>query len=470
MSVLETMKKNAIFLLLLAYSIVAALTIIYFNGTGDSGDSYVHYQFAKFAPLHTNLFFNLWAKPVYVLLACPFAQFGFIGIKIFNTVVSLLTIFLTFKIIKELKIRNALVGALILIFSPLCFVLTFSGLTEPLFALFIGVSIYAILKQRFVFACIVISFLPFVRSEGLIILSVFTFYLLLKKEWKLLPLLLVGNVLYSITGFFIYHDFLWVFNEIPYARLSSNYGSGSLSHFVVQLLYVIGIPIYILFWIGILSICRDSISKKSSLEFQILIFLGFLSFFIAHTLFWYFGIFNSMGLKRVLISVAPLISIIALIGFNLITESLFLHKNTLRKISGGIIVFAIILFPFTQNKAAINWQKELCLTEDQNIANRVSDYLKKLPQHDQCYFFDNPFLSEGLLLDPFDSTKKMELTKDVISLARSGDILIWENWYAPVEHGVTKEFLDTNTELINLYNKNSLNNGQDVLYSVYQRK
>ncbi|MEA3478152.1 MAG: hypothetical protein U9R60_08235, partial [Bacteroidota bacterium] len=130
------MKNNTIFILLLIYAIVATLTIYFFDGTGDSGDSIYHYLFAKFAPLHPQLFFDHWAKPVYVLLVSPFAQFGFIGVKIFNAIVSLLTIFFTFKIVKKLNIKNAIVGAIILIFSPLYFVLTFSGLTEPLFALF----------------------------------------------------------------------------------------------------------------------------------------------------------------------------------------------------------------------------------------------------------------------------------------------------------------------------------------------
>ena len=83
------MKNNQIFVLLFIYVIIATLTIIFFDGTGDSGDSIHHYQFAKLAPLHPELFFNHWAKPLYVLLASPFAQFTFIGVKIFNSIVSL---------------------------------------------------------------------------------------------------------------------------------------------------------------------------------------------------------------------------------------------------------------------------------------------------------------------------------------------------------------------------------------------
>ena len=88
--------KNIIYIVLFIYIVIAVLTIIFFNGTGDAGDSIYHYLFAKYAPIHPELFFYHWAKPVYVLLASPFAQFGFTGIKIFNALVSLTTIFLTY--------------------------------------------------------------------------------------------------------------------------------------------------------------------------------------------------------------------------------------------------------------------------------------------------------------------------------------------------------------------------------------
>ena len=177
-----------------------------------------------------------------------------------------------------------------------------------------------------------------------------------------------------------------------------------------------------------------------------------------------------MGLKRVLLCVAPLISIIALMGFNLITEDFFSTKNKTKPLVKGILFLAVILFPFTNNKAAINWKKDLCQTEDQLSAIQVSGFLNKIPLSGHRFFFDSPYLCEGLKIDPFDENVKMELTKDVMSQTASGDIVIWDNWYAPTEHSVTKMFLDSNSELINLFNTNHQDNGGDIIYSVYKRK
>ena len=256
--------KNPIYKILFAYFVIAAFTIYYFDGTGDAGDSISHFLFAKYAPHHPELYFNHWAKPVFVLLASPFAQFGFVGMKIFNALISLLTIFFTYKIAKQLNLKNAIIVCAILIFTPVYFALTFSGLTEPLFALFIALGIYFLLNEKYLAACILFSFLPFVRSEGLILLGVIGIYLLAKGKWKSIPWLATGHIIYSFAGYFVYHDLLWVFRKIPYATMDSVYGHGNLAHFAQQLFYFFGLPIYILFALGLLSIIWSSIKLKSN--------------------------------------------------------------------------------------------------------------------------------------------------------------------------------------------------------------
>lgn len=464
------MKNNQIYLLLFIYAIISSLTIIFFNGTGGAGDSVNHYLFAKYAPQHIELFFNHWAKPVFVLLASPFAQFGFAGMKIFNALVILLTLFFTFKSIQKLNIKNAIVGPIILLFSPLCFILTFSGLTEPLFALFISIGLYTLLSNKLILACLFVSFLPFIRSEGLIILGVFVLYLLVKRNWKLIPLLLFGHIVYMISGYFIYDDFFWVFNKIPYAHLSSIYGNGELSHFIYQLFYVVGVPIYILFWLGVISIIWNSIKKRMAIEVQILVFLGFFAFFMAHTLFWYFGIFNSMGLKRVLIGVIPLISIISLIGFNFISEDLFKNRRILKLTTQALFIGFILVFPFTHNPAAINWERDMKLSKDQQSAAQVVQLMLQNENTSQRYYYANPYLSELLNIDHFDKNKRLELNKDFMKKIKVGDLIIWENWFAKVEHGISKEYLENNKELVCIFNLNERDKGREILYSVYQKK
>ncbi len=463
------MKQKYIYLLLLLYAIIATCTIIFLNGTSDAGDSIHHYQYAKYAPIHPELFFNHWAKPLYVLLACPFAQFGFIGIKIFNVCIALATIFFTYRIACLLELKNALLAAVLLIFSPLHYITTFSGLTDPLFALSCCIAVYLVLKQKFFVAAILLSFLPFLRSEGLIIMGVFGFYFLLKQQWKYFPLFLVGHLVYAIAGYFVFHDLLWVFNKIPYARWSSNYGSGPLFYFVEKVIYAFGIPIYALFWIGAIVITVQSFRKKIQLEIQVLIFLVFFTFFIAHALFWYLGIFNSMGLIRVMMGVLPFSAIIALFGFNFIEDVIFKERKLPKQIFKTLVIAYVLIFPFTSNPAAINWDKDMRLSKGQQIDIEIAEKLASMRLEEPCYMFAHTYMAEALGIDWFNPQQHLDFMNNNIERLKIGDIIIWENWFAVVEQGITKQQLDQRADLKPLFTRKVIENKREIEYAVYEK-
>lgn len=457
-------------LLLVFHGLLAALTLHFFDGTGDAGDSVQHYLYAKWAVRHPELFFDHWAKPVFVLLACPFAQFGFVGIKVFNVLVSLLTVQVTVRIAQALGLRNAVLAGILLLFSPLVFILTFSGLTEPLFALFLCLGLYGVVKGRSMPAAVVLSFLPFVRSEGLILLGVFGLYFLLKRKWKAIPLLFIGHLVYSVAGAFVHHDLLWVFTKVPYARLDSTYGQGGPFDFVEGMVHVTGVPGYALFWVGVLAILWHSARKRCNLEVQVPVFLGVLAFVVAHSLFWYLGIFNSMGLQRVTVAIAPLLSLIALIGFNGITGKLLGNRATARKVLQLLLIGYVLVFPFTANPAAIDPDKDLRLTPDQQCAIQVTNELLDRDPPDQRYILSHPYLSERLSIDPFDPRQRLELTHGNLDRLQKGDLVIWENWFAVVEQGVTREALDQRTDLVEVLQASTADLGREIQYVVYRRE
>jgi len=97
-----------IYLLFVAYILSALLTILLANGIGGEEDSIYHYMFARYAPEHPKLFFDHWAKPLYVLLAAPFAQIGFVGIKIFNTLNALLCFLFCWQSARLFPLKNTL--------------------------------------------------------------------------------------------------------------------------------------------------------------------------------------------------------------------------------------------------------------------------------------------------------------------------------------------------------------------------
>jgi hypothetical protein len=463
-------QKYFIYLLLLIYSALAAFTIYHFDGTGDNGDSILHYLHARYAPQHPEVYFYHWSKPLYVLLASPLAQFGFIGIKLFNVLLAVGSIHLTFQISKILNQKSPGVAALMLICTPLYYILTFSGLTEILFGFWLCLGLYFYLKEKRITALILFSFLPYTRSEGLIILVVVVLFLLIEKHYRLLPYLMVGSVIYSIAGYFVYHDFLWVFTEIPYSKLSSQYGNGKLTHFVDQLFYVVGPIIYILLIIGIISIVNNAIKSKFNNPSQYIVLAFFVTYFVAHSMFWWLGIFNSMGMKRVMIAVAPMVAILSTAGYDWITNWMKEKNRIAGTVIGVMLILAIIIFPFTHNKAAIHFDRDLGKTNEQKMAQGIADKASSLHQPNSLYLLSNPIFYEYLNLDPFNNQTCKGLSTENLNKVRKGDIVIWDNWFSVIENNVSIEMLDSNSR-INLIEKYECEqDGRMVEMRVYEGK
>ncbi|MEX2379231.1 MAG: hypothetical protein WD530_00690 [Vicingaceae bacterium] len=448
------------------YTVVSVFILSFFNGVGTEADSINHYLHARYAIAHPELLLNHWAKPLFTLIAMPFAQFGIIGVKVFNFICSLLSLYFISRIAQLLNWRMPYLAAFFFILFPLSFTTTFSGYTEPLFALLLLISVYGVVKNKYTAAAILISFGPFVRSEGLIILGVFTLYFLFQKKYKYLPLLAVGHIVYSIIGSFYYGDLLWVLNKIPYAAWSTPYGKGNFFHFFEQLNYALGVPLYILFWMGFVFLTFHTFKKLKVNKASLLILLCFAAFFIAHSLFWQLGIFNSMGLKRVFAAVSPLMAIISLYGFNLLSR--IPHTKTAQTLQ--ILTFSyILIFPFTSNPAAINWEKDLNLSIAQQTADEVADFVKSnYPDHRIVYA--DPYLAHTLKVDPFDSKEALLLSEQSLQLGSSADLIIWDNWHAVVDQNIALEQIEQSNRYVEINRFEKSNSKKESLFVVFEKQ
>lgn len=313
--------RGKVLALLGLYLLVSVVLTIVFSGTADEGDSIVHYFYSRYAFDYPENFLNHWAKPFFVLLTCIPAQFGMDGMKIFNSFCMIGASWYAYRMSDRLAIPKPWLIPLVVICTPMSLSHTLSGLTEPLFAFWLTWSLWLILSKRVLIGCVVLSFLPFIRSEGIVVICTLLPFLFWHKKWLALPLLGVGHLVYAVAGGFFYNDFLWVFNRIPYATLESFYGSGRLLHFFHYFDQVASLPVIVLLLVGLWSGLRrlvvlltPRVKPVITSEELWLVYGIFVSFFVAHTLFWYLGIFNSFGLTRVFLGVIPLMAIIALRG------------------------------------------------------------------------------------------------------------------------------------------------------------
>jgi hypothetical protein len=288
------------------------------------------------------LFLDLWGKPVYTALSAPFAQFGYGAAKAFNLVVSRVNTFLSARIAQKRFSGQFIFVVVFIAFSPVYFLLTVSCLTEILFAFVLAGAVFLFVNKRYLLAALVISFLPLVRSEGIVILPVFAVALFLTKTYRAIPFLLFGTVFYSIIGYFVFDDIFWLINKLPYSLGESLYGSGSLFHFVKHSPSIFGIPLLVLIVFGlivwVIGILKNFSLRNSDTILFILIAGSWIAYFAAHSYVWWQGTGGSLGLTRVMAGIVPLAAFTAMKGFEFVSRKI---KN--KKAVYGLFAFLALL-------------------------------------------------------------------------------------------------------------------------------
>ena len=425
-----------------------------FNGIGDSGDSIMHYQFARYAFIRPDNFFNSWAKPLFVMLAAPFAQLGFTGIKLFNSANTIIAMVAVYLVARRLNISNSWLAPVLLLLAPMSFGLSQSGLTEPLFASVLIAGLCLLFYNYSITGLIVLSFLPFIRSEGLFLLIPILVYLCMQKKYAPILWLATGQILYGIIGYFHFHSLLWFYQSNPYSLVSS-YGHGDWIHYFLNMPIIIGPASCYLLAAGFFTI-PIYISKKNTNAYMplplMLMWVIFSMYFFFHVIAWRFGLFSSYGMVRIIAGVTPLIAILATYGYNK-TEELIKHilknKNGIGRYCIALVLVMNVIYLLVKingNPGASGIG--LTPSADQVIENKMAEYIKmkyadykKLP-----IFFNAPYISLALDLDPTGTSNNPMATKqDGNYLPNS--LYIWDDWFSVVEGKTTLESVTSNNTL-----------------------
>ncbi|MBI2270323.1 MAG: hypothetical protein HYU69_08200 [Bacteroidetes bacterium] len=460
-------EKRIVYIILFIIFFVTSLLAWFSTGTYESGDSIQHYLIARYSFKHPELFFDHWGKPLFTLLASSFAQFGFFGICLFNISCATATGLVAYKTASLIEPRRPWLAPVFVLFAPIYYVTLISGLTEPLFALVLITGIYFCLKQNFLIAGIIVSFLPFIRTEGFLLLPLFALVFVTQRKYSLCLVLLTGTIIYSVAGWFHYHSLFWIWNENPYKGAEDIYGRGSLFHFIGKNEFILGTPLVILFVLGIFNYVMSK--RKTSLTELFLIPGIFFIYLAAHSVFWWKGLYSSLGLIRVMAGVTPLAGLLALKGTNTLMEFLsrikllnkfpFLQTTVL-----SIIIALIIWMPFKQH------QFPRSLGYEDEVVKQAADWIKQGQTAASMYCYQYPYLSVFLNLDPFDSDHYTPLWSMQTENLSAGSIVIWDSHFSPNEAKLPLSLLteNSNFELLNTFKADPAKTPDDKsLFEIY---
>lgn len=432
--------------------VLVSMLILLLLSEGSSGgaDSYVHFRIARYAWSYPYLFLDHWGKPVFTLVMAIPALAGFKLAVFAHILFGLGTAWLMFKCATLLEIKNPWLIIPLVIFTPIYFYESFSVMTESFFSLILVAALFLILKKKYLWAAIVASLFPLVRTEGTLLLVYLAGYLIFQKAWKAIPLLGTGILVYSVIGGITKGDFLWLYHEMPNTGAEDLYGSGSLLHYIKSAPAYLGWPLIALCVIGSVVYVAKWVRKdwNYTLSAEVaLFFFPFLLILAAHSYLWWQGMAGTLGLLRVMCTVTPLLAIVALRGLTIVPG----------KIAGGIwkalALLLVIIMPFKLYSFPIPYTPE-----QQAIANATT-FVKDHQLQNRRLFYFNPFASFMLQKDPFNSKSTVEHIPHKEAPGngmQKGDIVIWDSHFANNEGEVPLSRMLNNPLLKPLYNTHVL--------------
>lgn len=453
------MKINDKTLPLIAFAFcIVFLTLIMLLSTGITGDtdSITHYLFARYAFKYPGLFIEHWGKPLFTILSSPFAQLGYHGALLFNLLCGLLTAWLVYKIAKKLLYDYVWVVIPMVIFTPVYLVNMNTSLTEILFSLVLVAAIYLFLYERYLFSALVISFIPFARTEGLMFLALFLLAFLWMRKYRAIPFLAAGFILFGFLGVPKYGDFWWFFTAMPYGEHGSQlYGSGSFFYYFRHFHHIMGFPLIILALVGSMAMFKWFVSAKKlyrdvgwTTEYM-LILPSFFGFILVHSILWWQGWMGVLASYRFMACVLPLGALLSLAGFNVIINSVSYNRVTRNRI-GALIMVSILAMPFVYYKIPFISRGNFDAIE------KGADWLKSSSYNDRFVYYFDPSVAFFLGEDPWDNTKVLQINPDRENPENSfknRSVIFWENNFGPREAGLSfdKLLYNPHFKLLNVF-------------------
>jgi hypothetical protein len=418
-------------LLVIGYTILVFLS----EGTIGGADDMTHYRYSRYAYQNPYFFLHHWGKPFFTAVSSPFAQFGYNGIRIFNVLAGAAAAYFTFRTAKLLKFQYPVVAIFLVISAPLYTMLMLSGMTEILFSLVLILTIFLFYKKQYVWSAILLSFLPFVRTEGMVIFPFFFLAYVWEKQWKAVPFMLLGFVFYSIVGSFHFKDILWVIHEMPYKGNAKDiYGSGELLHYVIASKYIFGIGLKVLMVLGIVVWIMDPFLKqkqerKDWMMQMLVIYLPFIAYFGAHSFVWWKGLGNSVGMIRVIAAIVPSVALLSLLGWSRLMGMIPL-KNIWKQLLTTVLCIFLVIIPHRVYDIPVP------LGGTQKLVKEASTWLKKSEYFENKIYYYDPFFCHFMGLNPYDEERVRGFvfnSDEPEYNIQEGEIVIWDAHFSANE-------------------------------------
>ncbi len=434
LSTIKFIKRNIVAVLITLFFISFFILALLSPKSYGGADDLVHFRFAYYSFKYPQLLLDHWAKPVFTIFASPFAQLGYWGVKFFNLLTGSFVAYLVYRISGLLKIKRPELVIIFLFFTPVYTTMIMSGMTEVLFSAVLTYAAFLFLTKNYFWSAVVISLLPLVRTEGIIMWPLYIIGFIMHKKWKVIPFMLSTSIIYSIVGGLYFKDYFWLITHIPYTGTYDIYGHGKLLHFVNSNKLIFGTALTALFIFGLIAtfplpfIRRFTKEPLKTGHFDeiIVILAPLLLYYASHSFVWWKGI-NSLGLIRVMAGVAPLFVIYSLRGINLILDNISI------KLRGIVLILTICFITITP---FIVYEIPLKLSDKDQLILKAANWYRFSEYKTRKYYIWDSFFYHILNTNPYDSKKMGDGIPDRShpeKFVKPGEIVIWDAHFSAVD-------------------------------------
>lgn len=409
-------------------------------GIVEMGDGVQHYLQARYCWMHPTLLLDLWGKPLFVLLASPFAQIGHAGITAFNALAAVAACWAAARLLRPAGSLAPVAFPLLVVPAPLYLLMVIGGMTEILFGLLTVLVLYAIVDERPVLAAVLASLTPFARPEYVAFLPLVVGWSVWRRQWRVLPWYATGWMVYGLLTGMVYGDPFWFWTHGPYASGPSLYGSGDLWQFVRAAPDIFGLPLLVLF---LLALCvwpwvqRADVEQRRAHRLLLLTAAApVVLTFAVHSYIWWQGIHASAGLSRVIVTVVPLAAVFTLFTLGRAVVR-WAWPRVLRAVAGTACVGLLVFVAIRTGSETLNGP--LQRSGDQVALDAAGDALRSALRQTGLVSSTHPYAAFRAGVDPFDDARYRMLwgvDGRAGEIFRPGELIFWDSQLGPNEGGL----------------------------------
>lgn len=428
-----------------------------------------------------------------ILLVLP-GLFGFTGVALAHCAIAALTVVMTYKLGRAMKMKNATMAAVFLAAQPLYLQISFRAYSEITAALFLVLSLYFYYRERWVWAALASSYVFAIRQEFALVSLGLGVIFLMRRQWIPFLLLAWTPVTLALIGWISTGNPTWLLDDMQRIGLGVEVPHKPFWHYFETYVYMVGPVILTLlvlgYWKQFLPIdrAREQISRH-----------GF--FFFTFTIMFAWAVFSAWdvpnfganpGHWRYMLSIAPLTAIYAAMGMNTLFESknrtiglsllgaaallgvLFLARDTnglilidqprwdhvgmmiavlglaaafagARMLSGPVFV-SFLLIGTVAFTVYAEKPRELD-NEAKTVRQAAEWYLEQPAEFQQRPLFGNHVLFRYFAdIDINDANRDRSMQLETLAEAPRGSVVIWDSHYGNSQFGgnVPMEFFQDN--------------------------